>query len=99
MLMRLATTAPKWIRRAGAVALGTTALAAMPVATASAGSDPHPECTDTVQSNCWDYRSWYWTYAGCQDEGRAFVGGQRQYDKYVCAGDHGLVVWLWLHKP
>ena len=62
-------------------------------------ADPGPECTGQG-GGCWEYYSWYWTYSGCHDEGRQQLqNNPGRYDNYNCAGGHGLVVWLWLHRP
>ena len=62
-------------------------------------ADPAPECNGANATNCWEYYSWYWTYSACHDAGRQQVANNpRRYDDYNCAGGHGLVVWLWLHR-
>lgn len=62
-------------------------------------ADPGPECTGQG-GGCWEYYSWYWTYSSCHDEGRTQLNNNPgRYDNYNCAGGHGLVVWLWLHRP
>lgn len=62
-------------------------------------ADPGPECTGQ-SGGCWEYYDWYWTYSSCHDEGRTQLrNNPGRYDNYNCAGGHGLVVWLWLHRP
>ena len=62
-------------------------------------ADPAPECNGANATNCWEYFSWYWTYASCHDTGRQqLANNPGRYNDYICAGDHGAVVWLWLHR-
>lgn len=62
-------------------------------------ADPGPECTGQPGA-CWEYFGWYWTYEACHNEGRAQLNqNPGRYDNYNCAGGHGAVVWLWLHRP
>ncbi|MGW2640867.1 hypothetical protein [Streptomyces sp. NPDC001348] len=83
---------------------GSTAQAAETTAKAAPSDvrpllDPGPECTGQ-SGNCWEYYSWYWTYESCQSAGRQqLASNPGRYNDYNCAGDHGLVVWLWMHRP
>lgn len=96
------------IGTAAMVTLGTAAAASpAQAATPAPGTaaapiqyrDPGPECTGQAH-NCWEYYSWYWTYSSCHDTGRQQLqNNPGRYDNYNCAGGHGLVVWLWLHRP
>jgi hypothetical protein len=89
----LATAAPAHAAPAPAASVATVRSAMVP----QGNQDPNPQCGGSVTSNCWEYKSWYWTYSGCEDDGQGYVQGG-PYNNYVCAGDHGLVVWLWLHR-
>lgn len=90
----------------GGLATSTTSAQAAPETATKAPrppahllADPGPECTGQA-GNCWEYYDWYWTYANCQDAGRAQLNANPgRYDNYNCAGEHGAVVWLWLHRP
>ncbi|HEX5497281.1 MAG TPA: hypothetical protein VFX70_22185 [Mycobacteriales bacterium] len=82
-----------------ASAVGPLVTAARPGPPANPLADPGPECTGQG-GNCWEYYSWYWTYSSCHNDGRAQLqNNPGRYDNYNCAGGHGLVVWLWLHRP
>lgn len=105
-----AANAPRrWRRRAAVVALSAVMLGGLPAASAGASTPTitpssiqaaqgDPECQGQA-SRCWEYYSWYWTYASCQETGRQqLADNAARYDDYNCQGDHGLVVWLWLHR-
>ena len=88
---------------ASLVAVAGSASAAQSTTAARAAAaplaDPAPECNGANASNCWEYYSWYWTYGACHDAGRQqLANNPGRYDDYNCAGDHGAVVWLWLHR-
>jgi hypothetical protein len=77
----------------------SSARSAAATRTSMALADPAPECNGS-SGNCWEYYSWYWTYANCHGEGRRqLANNPGRYDNYNCAGGHGPVVWLWLHRP
>lgn len=60
--------------------------------------DPHPECNGR-NFPCWEYNGWYFSASNCESDGQAAVANNADiYDDYICAGDHGWVDWLWLHR-
>ena len=69
-----------------------------PAALAAPAGDPAPDCEANGGSTpCWEYRTWYWTYANCESAAHQAMGSDSRYDNYVCS-DHGLTVYLWLHR-
>lgn len=100
-MRRTLQSARGWKRRLAVVALsaGLLTVPTATIATSTATAAPGPECGATRISNCWEYYSWYWTYASCHTEGRQQVArNSLRYNDYNCEGGHGAVVWLWLHK-
>ncbi|HEY9472421.1 MAG TPA: hypothetical protein VIS06_01085 [Mycobacteriales bacterium] len=94
-----AQAAPLKAQPAAATGITATDIAATGATPTAFLADPGPECNGQG-GGCWEYYSWYWTYSSCHDTGRQQLqNNPGRYDNYNCAGGHGLVVWLWLHRP
>ncbi len=76
----------------------TAAPRSAPASAAQPATEPAPSCHDNGDTTpCWEYRTWYWTYADCESAGAGALNGQ--YDNYVCTlTSNGIGVGLWLHK-
>ncbi len=64
-------------------------------------TDPAPSCSDNNNTvPCWEYQTWYWTYANCNNAGTAAVDSSHgKFDNHVCVlTSNGVGVGLWLHK-
>ncbi|SHJ23217.1 hypothetical protein SAMN05421803_104227 [Nocardiopsis flavescens] len=74
-----------------------TVVATLGLTSPAAAVEPTPQCESNGGARpCWEYYSWYWTYAACHEEGRKQVDNRR-YDDYQCDG--GATVYLWLRRP
>ncbi|MEU3755496.1 hypothetical protein AB0H73_08805 [Streptomyces olivoreticuli] len=89
---------------AAATALGglgiSTAVAAPPAAPARIMESPTPDCADRGgRAPCYEYRTWFWTFANCEEYVRNHEVDPAKYNGHVCAVfTNGATVGLWYHK-
>ncbi|MDH6577768.1 hypothetical protein [Kitasatospora sp. MAP5-34] len=87
-----------------ALGIGTATAAgtgrAVPGSVASTRQSPTPDCADNGNVNpCYEYQTWFWTFAACNDYTNNHPLDPAKYDRHVCAVfTDGATVGLWYHK-
>ncbi|MFE0464774.1 hypothetical protein ACFW1A_36520 [Kitasatospora sp. NPDC058965] len=71
-----------------------------PASTTGLRESPTPDCADNGgRVPCYEYQTWFWTFANCEDYAKNHPMDPAVYDRHVCAVfTDGATVGLWYHK-
>ncbi|WP_344462073.1 hypothetical protein [Kitasatospora kazusensis] len=73
---------------------------ALPAQAATTRQSPTPDCADNGGRNpCYEYQTWFWTFANCNEYVANHPLDTSRYDRQVCAVfTDGATVGLWYHR-